>query len=31
MVHRVLLMKDGQIQNTYENDTRIPAAELEDL
>lgn len=31
MVHRVLIMKDGQIQNTYENDTRIPAAELEDL
>lgn len=31
MVHRVLIMKDGRIQNTYENDTRIPAAELEDL
>lgn len=31
MVHKVLVMKDGQIKNEYENHTRVPAAELEDL
>ena len=31
MVHKVLIVKDGQIKQEYENDTRIPAAELEDL
>lgn len=31
MVHKVLIVKDGQIQDEYENDTRMPAAELEDL
>lgn len=31
MVHKVLIVKDGQIKNEYENDTRVPAAELEDL
>ena len=31
MVHKVLIVKDGQIKKEYENDTRIPAAELEDL
>lgn len=31
MVHKVLVMKDGQIINEYENHTRVPAAELEDL
>ena len=30
MVHKVLIVKDGQIKKEYENDTRIPAAELED-
>lgn len=31
MVHKVIIIKDGQIQREYENETRIPAAELEDL
>ncbi|MDE7281981.1 MAG: ABC transporter ATP-binding protein [Lachnospiraceae bacterium] len=31
MVHKVLIVKDGQIMNEYENDVRVPAAELEDL
>lgn len=31
MVHRVIFLKDGRIKNSYTNETRIPAAELEDL
>ena len=31
MVHKVIIIKDGQISKEYENDLRIPAAELEDL
>ena len=31
MVHRVIMIKDGQISREYCNETRIPAAELEDL
>ena len=31
MVHRVIYIKDGLISREYMNDTRIPAAELEDL
>ena len=31
MVHRVITIKDGQISREYCNETRIPAAELEDL
>lgn len=31
MVHKVLIVKDGQIKNEYENDTRVSAADLEDL
>lgn len=31
MVHKVLVVKDGQIKQEYENDVRVPAAELEDL
>ena len=31
MVHKVLIVKDGRIMNDYENDVRVPAAELEDL
>ena len=31
MVHKVIVIKDGQISKEYENDIRIPAAELEDL
>lgn len=31
MMHKVLIVKDGQIRNEYENNTRVPAAELEDL
>lgn len=31
MVHKVIIIKDGQISKEYENETRIPAAELEDL
>ncbi len=28
MVHKVLIVKDGRIINEYENDVRVPAAEL---
>ena len=31
MVHKVLVIKDGRIQEDYENPRRVPAAELEDL
>lgn len=31
MVHKVIIIKDGQIYKEYENETRVPAAELEDL
>ena len=31
MVHKVIMIKDGLIKQDYENQTRIPAAELEDL
>lgn len=31
MVHKVILIKDGLIKNEYENEIRVPAAELEDL
>ena len=31
MVHKVIILKDGMIKKEYENKTRIPAAELEDL
>lgn len=31
MVHKVIIIKDGQISKEYENEQRIPAAELEDL
>lgn len=31
MVHQVLIVKDGLIKKDYLNETRIPAAELEDL
>ena len=31
MVHKVLIVKDGRIMKEYENDVRVPAAELEDL
>lgn len=31
MVHKVIIIKDGQISSEYENETRTPAAELEDL
>lgn len=31
MVHRVIKIKDGQICKDYENETIVPAAELEDL
>ncbi|SEK27571.1 ABC transporter ATP-binding protein [Ruminococcus albus] len=31
MVHKVIVIKDGQIVKDYENDTIVPAAELEDL
>lgn len=31
MVHKVIVIKDGQIKKEYENETRVPAAELEDL
>lgn len=31
MVHKVIIIKDGQISKDYENEKRIPAAELEDL
>ena len=31
MVHKVIIIKDGMIKKDYENETTIPAAELEDL
>ncbi|MBR4554712.1 MAG: ABC transporter ATP-binding protein [Ruminococcus sp.] len=31
MVHKVLILKDGTIIKDYENENRVPAAELEDL
>ncbi len=31
MVHKVIILKDGLIRSDYENETRVPAAELEDL
>jgi putative ABC transport system ATP-binding protein len=31
MVHKVIIIKDGEISKEYENEKRIPAAELEDL
>lgn len=31
MVHKVLIVRDGRIENEYENQARVPAAELEDL
>jgi len=31
MVHQVVRMKDGLIRTSYMNETRVPAAELEDL
>lgn len=31
MVHKVIKIKDGQIGSEYENESRVPAAELEDL
>ncbi len=31
MVHKVIIIKDGQIKKDYRNETLIPAAELEDL
>ncbi len=31
MVHRVIFLKDGQVRTEYINETRVPAAELEDL
>ena len=31
MVHKVIYLKDGSITKDYENETRVPASELEDL
>ncbi|MBQ8194924.1 MAG: ABC transporter ATP-binding protein [Oscillospiraceae bacterium] len=31
MVHKVIFLKDGLVKDEYINETRIPAAELEDL
>lgn len=31
MVHKVIIIKDGQIHKEYKNETRVSAAELEDL
>lgn len=31
MVHKVIVIKDGKLSKEYENETRVPAAELEDL
>ncbi len=31
MVHKVIIIKDGQISKEYENENRVPAEELEDL
>lgn len=31
MVHKVIYLKDGLVKTEYENEARVPAAELEDL
>ena len=31
MVHKVIFLKDGLVRKEYENEKRVPAAELEDL
>jgi putative ABC transport system ATP-binding protein len=31
MVHKVIIVKDGQILKDYKNDNIVSAAELEDL
>lgn len=31
MVHKVIIIKDGLVKKDYENEVRVPAAELEDL
>ena len=31
MVHKVIILKDGLIKKDYENETRVPASQLEDL
>lgn len=31
MVHKVIIIKDGLVKSEYENEKRVPAAELEDL
>lgn len=31
MVHKVIRIKDGQISREYDNEVRVPAAQLEDL
>jgi len=31
MVHKVIYLKDGMVKTEYENEVRVPAAELEDL
>jgi cell division transport system ATP-binding protein len=31
MVHKVIIIKDGLVKREYENEKRVPAAELEDL
>lgn len=31
MVHKVIIIRDGQISKEYENETRVSAADLEDL
>ena len=31
MVDQVIIIKDGQIRKEYENETKVPAADLEDL
>lgn len=31
MVDQVIVLKDGQIKKNYYNETKVPAAELEDL
>jgi len=31
MVHKVIYLKDGLVKSEYENENRVPAAELEDL
>ena len=31
MVHKVIFLKDGLVTKDYENEVRVPAAQLEDL